>query len=247
MIAIQTKFQAVVFVNAIDILPTPDNISFLLHKFSDIGLLPSTFQEMSPAGINLQPRIRLNSQTGEWIINIGSSRIDIEKNAINNSGDNLGEIEDFVNQSIDFLDRIFSHFKKKASRLTLSTRGLLREMNLEELNDVYSKFFVPTKFYNDARPFEWSQSNAAQIGPIPIGKVVEDYINVISVLSRVRGNLLDGTVTTQFDRIEIAFDINTIADNTDPRYDSQDLRPFFDAALNFRREILIQYESAING
>lgn len=242
MFDILGKYQASFFVNATDIIPSPEIISALLNMFSDKGFLPTTFQEIGPQGLSPQARLRLNSENNEWGINFASHRINIEKTLVV-AGRKIGDVETFAKDAKDFFSRILGHFNKRGHRLSIVTSGVLQEMTHEQLAEIYTKLFQPIPFYEQAIPFEWNSKSASR-SEMHIGESLEP-INVITGINRVSGQLAESTSVTKFDRILVAFDINTRAENDDNRFTAESLNDFFANALQVRSAILDQIRSIV--
>jgi hypothetical protein len=247
MFDILERYQASFFVKTTDIIPSPEVISTLLNMFSDKGFLPTTFQEIGPQSPSPQVRLRLNSKNNEWGINFASHRIDIEKNPVVAAGKNVGDVETFAKETKDFFSRILGHFRKKGHRLSIITSGMLKEMTHKELLEVFTKLFRPLPFYERDMPFEWKCRYVARSEKKHIEESSEP-LNVITNINRVKGQLLDPTsYATEFERIEVAFDINTIAENEDTRFNAESFDDFFNSALDIRSDILNQIRKVIYG
>lgn len=246
MFDILERYQAIFFVKATDIIPSPEVISTLLNMFSDKGFLPTTFQEIGQQSPSPQVRLRLNSKNNEWGINFASHRIVIEKNPVVAAGKNVGDVETFAKETKDFFSRILGHFKKKGHRLSIITSGMLKEMSHKELLEVFTKFFRPLPFYERDMPFEWKCRCVSKFE-----KHIEESsepLNVITSINRIKGQLFQPTsYSTEFERIEVAFDINTIAENEDTRFNAESFNDFFSNALDVRSNILNQIRKVIYG
>lgn len=235
------KYQASLFGNLADISPTPEVISKLLMLFKDKNLLPSTFQEISVHTPRPQTRLRLSSQNNEWTLNFATHRLDIEKNATDPKGQNLGgKAEEFAEQAHEFFTRILTEFKKKGNRISLITSGLLKEMPEEKLADIYDRLFNPIPFYGDNPPFEWNTRSVAR-KTLEIN-CIQESINVVTDINRVRGQLMQPSIILEFDRIEIGFDINTIQENQETRFSVDAIESFFSCANEIRNQILKDVE-----
>lgn len=233
MFDILTRYQASVFVNLGEITPAPETISKMMLLFREENLLPSTFQEISQLGV--QTRIRLSSLNNEWAINFGTDRINIEKNPIDVKGKNLGKIEDFTEHAFKLIVRVLSEIKKKGNRLSLLTNGLLNEMSSDKLDEIYYKLFNPIPFYSDNHPFEWKSKSVART--VTEMNRLREILNVITEINRVRGKMMQPPFM-DFDRIEIGFDINTIAENSESRFDIDSINNFYSNAIILRDDIL---------
>ncbi len=234
------KYQASVFGNLADISPSPELISKLLMMFKDKNLLPSTFQEISVHTPQPQTRLRLSSQNNEWTLNFATHRLNIEKNATDPKGQNLGTTEEFAEQAHELFNRILTEFKKKGNRISLITSGLLKEMPQEKLADIYDKLFKPIPFYGDNPPFEWNTRSVARMTLEING--IQESINVITDINRVRGQLMQPDNILEFDRIGIGFDINTIQENQETRFSVDAFESFFSGANEIRNQILKDLE-----
>lgn len=245
MIDILLKYQATIFGNFNDIEPTTENISKLINMFNDKKLLPGTFKEISLQAMNNPVlRLRFSSPNNEWRINFATDRIDIEKNPIELKGENLGKIENFLNESNDIFFRLLSEYKKKAYRVALITSGLFKEMNNEKLETIYKKIFQPIEFYQNNLPYEWNSRSVSKY-ELEIEKVTE-LLNVITSLNRIQGQMELSDSILKFNRIEVAFDINTTQDNKEPRFDMNFINDFFYKVNNIRTKILQNIEDVCN-
>lgn len=78
MIDIKLKYQASIFSEIKDIIPTPSVITTLIEQFKSHELIPQTFQEIELPGTVGRTRLRFASQNDEWNIQFGRRRINIE-------------------------------------------------------------------------------------------------------------------------------------------------------------------------
>ena len=101
MIDLKLKYQAAIFVDAIEIAPTPSNLTHFINSFSDYSLIPSTFQEV--VNNDIVSRFNLSSLDGMWSIEFGTNRIDIQKIPIGVPGNDYeSEINEFCKAVIKF-------------------------------------------------------------------------------------------------------------------------------------------------
>ena len=247
MIDLRLKYGAGIFVNAQDISPTPETMSDLISVFRDKGLVPAVFYELR-AGLGLppgQPRVRLASPNNEWAISFASNRIDVNKNPTDLSGSNLGDLTSFSLQAVDFFERLTAKFNKKANRLVLDSISMLPEMTPEHLEKVYKRLFRAPQFYQENAPFEWGW-RAASRKPITIAEL-EDTLNVIATISRVRGELGQDSGISKLDRIQLAFDINTTDLGLEYRFDLAHVKSFFQQAPKIHESLSEEIQGYIDG
>ncbi|MBN1970227.1 MAG: hypothetical protein JW870_12735 [Candidatus Delongbacteria bacterium] len=235
MIDFKLKYQATIFLNANDIGATQKNISDLMMDFSDKGFIPNIFQEITNLNPQPQNRFRLQASNSEWIINIGSLRIDIEKNPIDMKGANLGGELDFCKDVTDFFARILKRFPRKASRLAFVSRFLLDEMSKEQLEGAYNKLFNSPNIYTQNKPFEWNWRTAARIEKEICDK--KEEFNFVTTVNRVNGEIKNGNQLSLLDRIEFNFDINSIPFNSESRFGNEEIKYFFDNVYTWHEDI----------
>lgn len=243
MIDINIRYQATIFVNAEDILPVPNTVKSLIDIFSDKSFIPSNFQELAP---NKKPEIRpmLTTSNNEWMVKFATSRIDIDKNPTDPKGSNLGELSQFCTDVNDYFERIQSNFHKRANRLAINTTVLLIEMTEERLSKIYSHLFKPPKFYDEHPPFEWDWKSISK-QPITLEDLT-DTLFVLTLLKRVRGDIIDGTNLTPFDRLQLHFDINTTNQNSDYRFETSHVKCFFNTIYDFHDRLNRDIQEYIN-
>ena len=230
MIDMKMNYQATIFGNFGDIEPTPDNTKTLIDLFSDRELIPSVFYEFRATAQAAMPtrraRIRCASANGEWAINFRSNRIQIEKQAIEMHGANLGDLDKFCSDASHLFKKITGKFKKRADRIALVTNFILEKMTEETLSRIYLKLFNPPEFYIENPPFEWDWRTVSR-NPIKLEEL-DDALNVIVTINRSYGEFQAKSEITPFDGIQLSLDINTVPDNRDLRFDTHTIASFYD-------------------
>jgi hypothetical protein len=226
MIDIIIRYQATIFVNAQEIGPTPDIIGSLITLFHDKGLIPSTFRSMSLSGAyQPQLRIRFMSPDNQWNISFAPNRIDIDKNLIGMSEKNIGDISTFSSEASELFNRVMTTYKKKANRLAINSTVLFKEMTEEHLNAAYYKLFIATPTYKKYPPFEWIWKTCSRL-PYKVSDL-EDNINIVTDLQRIKGEYSDGTTIIKLDRLKLLLDINTTDLNLEYRFDNSHMIDYF--------------------
>lgn len=244
MLDILGSYKSSVFGNMSDIMPSPNITSKILKLFSDNDFLPSTFQEISPLS-GPQTRLNLMSQNNEWSIGFGFNRIYIQQQPIDPKGKNLGKINVFTDKACEFIERILKEFNRKGNRISLISSGFLKEMPDKKLSEIYNKLFNSITFYTTTPPFEWNSRAAARVSLE--GSGLSEQLNVITKINRVWGYQQKAKETIPFDRIEIGFDINTIHENQETRFDIDSIRTFYTEAISLQEIILSDLEVFLNG
>ena len=228
MIDYRLKYQASIFLNALDMGATPKNISDMMGDFSDKGFIPNIFQEINNLTRQPQNRFSLQSSNNEWRINIATTRIDVEKNPTDLKGTNLGTEADFCKEATDFFCRIIKRFPRKANRLAFVSRFLLNEMSIDELNNSYKKLFYSPQLYKDNVPFEWNWRTVSHIVK-NIGTENPETFNFVTSINRINGEVRDGSTISLIDRIDLSFDINSIPAKNEDRFSFDEIKSFFES------------------
>jgi hypothetical protein len=242
------KYQASIFGSIGDIEVTPDNTKTLIDLFSEKELIPSISYELEIAErVTLSPRARMGfaSADQEWTIDFRADKIQIVKRATEPHGANLGALDKFCSDVSVLFDKVTSKFKKRANRIALVTDVLLEEMTDEVLFETYLKLFKMPKFYGENQPFEWDWRTASR-EPIDL-EGLNETLNIIVRISRSSGEFqLKGEVTP-FDRVRLAFDINTVPHNKEHRFDSQNIVSFYNQTLELHNSLSAKVTEFING
>lgn len=244
---INLKYQIALYGTYGDILPKPDTIKYFIDSFSDKELIPTTWQEISPEGaVN---RFSLTSPTESWLIEFGSSRIDIFHTNKDVGVTDFLTLTEFIDTAVEMLNIVNKKFPKKHHRLALVTRTLLGEMSTKEHNRIYQKLNSTIELYKKNDIVDWNSRVVCrenyQISELP------EIINVISNVKRTKGNLKFNSKPIEVDRVELNFDINTFQGNTDYRFDSILLQAFLKKATEIENNLkneylkLLEYEQPV--
>lgn len=245
MLDYRIKYQGVLFLNASDIQANTKNISTLMNEFVDKELIPNTFQELSNILPIPQNRFKLSSPNNEWVISFGSTRIDFEKNPTSNKGENLGELKDFCIEAKNTFSRILKLYPRKATRIALVSRFLLKELSEPILQDIYLRLFNAPQLYQDNKPFEWNWRSVSMLKK-QIDSLSEEF-NFVTSINRIRAEFIKMRLESRvekeassIDRIELNFDINSSAHNVDNRYGTPEIEQFYDSASIWHDDLLTE-------
>jgi len=243
MIDIKNLFQASIFVNAEDITPSPDVMTDLIGLFKDKGFIPTTFQAVNLAVGSAQLRVRLMTPNNEWNVSFAANRIDVTKLAIDYKGSNLGELDVFCTEASNLFERIINKYHKRANRLSFNSNFLLEEMTSNRLSEIYYKLFKPFDFYKENIPFEWNWRTASRISHTIDN--LTDVLNIITLINRMRGEIILRDMPTVIDRLQLSFDINTTDLNVDYRFELSHMKYFFENAPKIHETLCRQIEDCI--
>jgi hypothetical protein len=234
-------YQINIFTNNNDISHSPDNAMKLMSLFRDFGFLPSTVHEMSNSSPGPILRPRLATPNEEWAVTILSTHIAIDRNF---NGTSI-PIEDFLAQAGKIAELFMNEFNKKGKRVSLISKTMFPEMAEDKLNSIYEIFSNPTNTFRESAPFEWNLRSVRRMN-IDVADSNEE-INFITNVGRIQGNMVSNGKSSDFDRISLDFDINTIAENENTRFSHQAVSEFINKAHRLRHEAINEIEGIIHG
>ncbi len=239
---IDIKYQAALFVNATDIGPKPDTLSHFITEFADKELIPATFQEIGPTGV--MERFNLKDSKGIWNVEFSSSRIDIMKVNSNIAVTEMGNIHDFKDEVFKMIDIIFKKFPRKANRLAFVTTHIIYNLNQQGFSEIFNKLFNPIPTYKDNDRSEWGARMASRIDKEFGGK--NELHNFITEINRIKGNLNIESKIKNLDRLQVKLDINTFQDHSDYRFETEDMKAFYNGAINWEQNLRKELDTIFN-
>jgi hypothetical protein len=124
------------------------------------------------------------------------------------------------------------------------TNYLLEEMDKSEFNKVYNKLNNPINIYKKNDIVDWNNRTVTRL-PIHIGKL-EETLNVISLIRRLKDTLRFNSKPKRIDRVELHFDINTYQALTEYRFDLKSFDEFINKAFDLEYELKKKYLELLN-
>jgi len=224
MEVINLRHQIVVFGNYDDITPNMENIKYFIEVFSDKNLIPSQFKEISfnVTGNTVKnsdsARLSLTSTNGMWNIRFNVDRIDF---VLTNS--NIGKVEmpnteSFLTEVEDILTKVSQKFPKTYKRVGLVSQYLFKDI---DTNQSSLKANKTISFFNEKPIVEWFNKTTTRMTiQIPEAEI----INISNELRWVKTNIRIEDRNILFDGLLLNIDINTINDNQNYRFNSNNLK-----------------------
>ena len=212
----------------------------LTKAFSEYGFIPSNSRLVNldqPQHFILRPK--LISEGQEWEIDFEPGRFLIKSNRTPNI--ECCSSEEFQTKATKFLEILTTLFPYEGTRLSFVAKGLLSQIE----SDLLNKFNCSGRlmaFYKNHSPVEWiSRQNSR------LDIHIMDYneqINVITELSRIQGLIVKEEIETPIDRVQVLFDINTVAGNRTPRFHFAEFDAFISSSISKAKEILCEIEES---
>jgi hypothetical protein len=244
-------FKASVFGDFDNIKPTPEVIMALVKEFAEFEVIPSTFTETN-SGIpilsvtNILPsvtknRLRLTSESEGMDIFIFSYRIDIDFKPKDFIGFSDERIRSLMEKIETIFEQLLNKYIKSASRLALNTTTLLIDLQDEQRRVFLDKFITDKSYFSN--PLEWS-THLMKRESIKLNKT-QDTLNIIANIATAIGQEGKDDILRDFNGFSIEFDINTIAENTAPRFALPEIRDFLVQAVDIKKRVISDLTSGI--
>jgi hypothetical protein len=246
MNAIKLKYQITLFGNYDEILPNNENIKYFLDNFSDKNLVPNQFKQINldisieASKANHTSRLSLTDSSKKWNIKFSSDRIDFIFTNSNIGVIEMPEKEFFLQEVIEFIRRINLKFPKTHKRVGFVTQTLFDEINI---NSSMKKFVNPIDFYENKPTLEWSNRVATRVNT---ANGIDELLNVSSDFRWIKAELNIESKMSIFDGLVLNLDINTLNENSNYRFNEENLNLLFTEMLRIEKNILDNYIDKLN-
>ena len=231
------NYQYSLFGNFSDISPEKTDIVIeLLKLYENENFIPSSYQEIVLNNGIQKPenRIALNNKDG-IAINIGFQRIDVIVSYNEDGKYKDMKIEEITPKVTNLLEKFLDKFNRVCNRLALNTTTLLSDEKTIEIEKKFEENSRTIEYYNTKKVREWIERLVTREKNDNIG----EEINIITSLNRTNGEFYNQVLNKNiaFDSIIVQFDINTLAENINPRFKKEEMKNFFDNAIIVKKEI----------
>jgi arsenate reductase-like glutaredoxin family protein len=244
-------FKASIFGDFDNIKPIPETIMALLEEFAEFGVIPSTFIETNSgisilAVANILPpvtknRLRLSSERERMDIFIFSNRIDTSFVPEDFTGFSDEEIHNLIKKTEIIFEQLLNKYTKSASRLALNTTTLLIDLQDEQRSAFLRKFIMDESYFSNPR--DWS-THLMKRESIKLNEN-QDTLNVIANIATAIGQGGKDNESRDFNGFSIDFDINTVPENTAPRFTLPEIRDFLDQTVALKKRLISDLTSGI--
>jgi len=240
MIDLFIKFQINIFISAVNILPDAPTISALLELFKEDGFIPNTIHEITSEGP--QPRLMMSSPDSMLNISFLSNKINITQHCGPEQTGN--ETDGFLAKGKEICRKIFDYLSQRSWRLAFIANSMLKEMSNDILENCYKQLFRPLPMYERNPPHEWNNRSISR-EEISLASTTE-IVNVITEIKRARGEMIIRGKPTAIQRVHFQYELNTISENRDTRFDASLLDDFLDIARDNLNSVVKELEGVIN-
>ena len=228
-------YQISVFGDFTSIKPNTETVDAMITRFRDYGLLPAVFQEGSftfPSNTGVpkaETTNRLQMVSFEKNINVmfASNRLDINRASTDLT---IGVTNDNLNELLDILNKAASGLS--FTRIGFNTTSLLNNPSTSLLQKIQPRLTL----YNDPNEL---MLRVNKRNDIAVGDNSNEQSNVILTAQKTMGQLLINNQPISVDNgLILQFDINTIAENSEPRFFSEQTNKYIVSAEYIRQSLL---------
>lgn len=223
---------------------TPERISGILNNMIQKGLqvMPGTFQEINPGlGLKKFDRMQFFNQKNNFTVSFNVDSIHFFSSVQEKKEYNFDRnLELFISQVKKVLSSIEDYGENfpNGKRVSLITSTFPNRESIRPLVDIYKTFGNTIPNYNPEETFEWT-ARAVKTSDINI-KGIQEKINIVSEISRVKGEFGEIDSREEFETANTVIDINTVDNNKNYRVDKQFAEQFFSLAKDL---LITQYKS----
>ncbi len=210
---ININYKISVFGDFGDISVSPQSMVVLTDAFQEYELIPNTFLEKNSTAQLPIVRPRLDAVNNEWNIMLYGKRIDVQQKIVNEEGISTEVVGSFKEKALNMLQKMLDIFNFSFFGIAFNTTGEKQDFNPR----IYSRFVIPTNYYLENEPVEWTLSSTARVVWELAGTSTD--VNVISELSR------------ELDALKIQIDINTQPGNVNQQCDINVIDSFLKQAV----------------
>lgn len=243
------KFQISLFGNYDEISPSISTIKTFVELFEDKGLIPNQYQELS-INIGKEPihnptgtvsRLKLTSSDKSLNINFNSDRIDFILNNINVGVFEMLDSDAFIAEIQEIIGRIGSVFNKTHKRIGFVSSFLINQIDLVE---VQNRILSNIPFFDDKQKANWTCRNSIKVN---IESDSTELCNAIVDVNKIEANLFMNNKNSIFKGVLLNIDINTISENSEYRFTTENISRYLNEMLTLQNIIYIEYLNKING
>ena len=212
------NYQISVFGDFGNIAVSTETMIALESALQEYDFVPSTFLEDNASIQQSSVRPMLESVGGEWKVLLYRKRIDV----IQNSRETNKDV--FKERAMHILQHVMNIYGLTANGLALNVTCSKQGAG----SNVYTKFVIPTPYYKENEPSEWTLNSSAQAIWNLAGASTQ--INVVTVLNR------------DYDDLKIQLYMNTVP-NVSRQFDLEAMDGFLIQALSAGEMLLADLQS----
>jgi hypothetical protein len=244
MQTINLRYQVSLFGNYAEIIPNSENMKFFIDNFSDKGMIPNQYQEVR-VHINFKEatptsksneRIQLTDPEKKWEIKFNTDRIDI---LFLNSNIGVTEIiskEKFLSEVVDFLNRINQKFQKQHKRVGFVTQYLFENVDVSKTSGI---FINAIDYFKEKPIIDWSNKIATR-AKLLYGDNQEELVNINSEARWISSSMIINSNVSSVSGVFLSLDVNTVPENSDYRFQSDNLELLLGEILKIENEVFDQ-------
>ena len=220
------RLQVSIFGEFKDIDLSIESMGKLYQVFLSEGMMPTVMKEFDVLSQNVINRPNFIAQNNSISVAIGTKRLDITTDL--SAGENLLQKEEFIKQAQKHIKNFYQLFPSGASRVSFISERIIKMIKEDEVNSLGQQYMQISNIYNNDKIFEWS-ANSVTLDSWTINNKEEKVnLNIATAVRTMSGTIGNKTINQK--GLILTQDLNTIAENTMPRLNAEDIVAFMDIA-----------------
>ena len=224
------NLQLSLFGSFINIKPKNDIVMQLLTNLQGDNFIPGTVDiamiDANTKQISSESRLQMVSEDKTLNIVFLQDRIDFNYSLLPNTPP-IENLQTLVNNMATLIKKAFAVFASTTgNRLAFNCRFLLNKKSQDELDAFIKRFSNVPSFFQSSNTTEWNMrfNNPAEV---PVRDDAKELCNRIVELGIMQSAIDDSQ------SIGVAFDINTLANNSELRFNYENLMFFANQNIDF--------------
>ena len=220
------RFQVSMFADASSIDSGSRSFMKMADAFKDQEIVPATIQEVMPNGHTAQ-RLSVTPRGSDISVNILHNRLDaIWPPLVPDGSTRKIDLEEFLGKAIDSISKISEAYFLKGNRLALVCEYIY---NCGPENSSAIRDKINPNLYqslNSGERLEWVTRQVVRVEKI----LESEPLNFSVEFSEAKGEMFEGGRAIAIEGIRRHIDINTLRENTTPRFFPGSLAEFCEEA-----------------
>jgi len=230
------SYQAVASVEAQAVGYSARAIAALTEVFAEQQLSPRMISTLSTSGVNQLLTFSSPDNLSQLIL--GGRQFEYARSAAIPLGEGLIGFDAFCEEAILVLTQALGYVDRTPHRLSTVRDSVLADLTAKELDTITHTILQRPEIYRDKTIFEWGWRAVAQIEHTFAERT--EPLNTISTIKRSAIVVAPppGIDSQNLgDCINITYDINSLPDNAQQRFDKKAIHAFFTRSIEWQAEL----------
>lgn len=231
------SYKVSAFVDFTNLEAEPKTVIDILQEFNNYSMMPAVADAFEFGNMPV-PKLAFAMERNQKKIMIFNDRIDFLSVANTEGGFTEEEVGQMTAEAADIMGRLFQKYERKAYRLAIYKEYMLFKLAKEKSSTFAKEKFGYIPYYRDSDIVECSSRVVARENiEVQAGK--QELCNMITMISRVDFERMEGFQKIMLDGFKLDFDLNTFQGNITPRFEGDAIISFCQK-MNEKSEVLVK-------